>query len=803
MKEMMKRVFLFGIVALFGILYPVQAQKKTTYPLSGADNTTPSRSEYFSWINNAWEGGNEEQTRINLNFFKWLHDTYGLELDIYALDAGNIDGSNNYYGSTKSEKFLKHYPNGFGALSKQAAGMNTRLGMWGGPDGFGNTPQEAAERTEMIVSLFKDNNFALLKLDGACGTLRKEKWEEFDRMMTRARQYAPDLILLNHRLDLGPGMKHATTWLLGGAETYIDVHMTNDMTAPHHRAKALSRELTPDLARLTEDHGVCISSCIDYWEDDLILQAFNRNLILAPEIYGNPWLLRDDEYSYLAFIFNLHKQYNAILVNGMILPEEQYGPNAVSRGDGTTRLITLRNLSWEPKKYVIHLDKEIGLTAKGKAKVRLYHPYIHDLGTYSTGSKIEVEVLPFRSALVKVTTKKETDKVALSGIPYQIVNDKAGNVTEIKLLGKSGETYQVRLESNAKDFKTVTIDSELKPALLSGKPVAISFSGKKYTGDYHRKLAVMKESAIPDDAEALYYATCFAADNNALEVRSLYRSGQTAIPQVQKARDAFFNSYIFRGKEIWDKYLFDGNPETAFSISMLNGDQRIGGQSGFMLDLGENIHLDKLILRTNSANSLAPMHVGGWTASISSDLKTWERISFPSDIVSEIDLSRVEHFRYFLVDKSPVRLTEVEGYCNGVKVERSKWHATNLFKPYSPKTKKAWKSEITLDHIDKGAYLCVALDGTHGVEGAWVGFKIDGQYAGAPDRAPSFTSNAWEYPVRKSNKNYTYYLPLTEDMAGKKIETYVLGFNDEVAITPSVWVTAYPIPFETQTLLLK
>jgi hypothetical protein len=505
----------------------------------------------------------------------------------------------------------------------------------------------------------------------------------------------------------------------------------------------------------------------------------------------------------LAFIFNLHKQYNAILVNGIVLPEAQYGPNAVSRGDETTRLITLRNLSWEPKKYVINLDKEIGLTAKGKAKVRLYHPYIHDLGTYPTGSKIEVEVLPFRSALVKVTTKKETDKVLLSGIPYQIVNDKVGNVTEIKLLGKPGETYQVRLESKSKDFKTVTIASESKPALLSGKPVAISFPGKKYTDNYHQKLAEMKVSAIPDDAEALYYATCFAADNNALEVRSLERSGSTAIPQVQKARDAFFNRPIFRGKELWDKYLFDGDPETAFSISMLNGDQRVNGNSGFMLDLGENTHLDKLILRTNSANSLAPLLVGGCKAFVSSDLKNWQQISFLSDIVSEIDLSPVEHFRYFRIGNSPIRLTEIEGYRGGVKVDRSKWHATNLFRPYAPRTKKAWKSDITLDHIHEGAYLCVALDGTHGVEGAWVGFKIDGQYVGAPDRAPSFNSNVWEYQVAKSNKNYTYYLPLTEDMVGKKIETFVLGFNEEVAITPSIWITAYPIPFETQALLLE
>ena len=55
------------------------------------------------------------------------------------------------------------------------------------------------------------------------------------------RKYSPDLILLSHRLQLGKGMPYATTYLLGGAETYIDVHMANHQTAPDHRARALSR----------------------------------------------------------------------------------------------------------------------------------------------------------------------------------------------------------------------------------------------------------------------------------------------------------------------------------------------------------------------------------------------------------------------------------------------------------------------------------------------------------------------------------------------------------------------------------
>ena len=42
---------------------------------------TPSWAHYFSWIHNTWEGSTEEQTLINLEFFQWLHDEYGMQLD--------------------------------------------------------------------------------------------------------------------------------------------------------------------------------------------------------------------------------------------------------------------------------------------------------------------------------------------------------------------------------------------------------------------------------------------------------------------------------------------------------------------------------------------------------------------------------------------------------------------------------------------------------------------------------------------------------------------------------------------------
>eukprot|EP00825_Cyclidium_porcatum_P021478 TRINITY_DN23941_c0_g1_i1.p1 TRINITY_DN23941_c0_g1~~TRINITY_DN23941_c0_g1_i1.p1 ORF type:complete len:300 (+),score=-8.88 TRINITY_DN23941_c0_g1_i1:215-1114(+) len=258
---------------------------------AGADETTPSRSQFFSWINNTNEGSTEAQTLTNLAFFRWLHDEYGMVLDIYAFDAGAIDGA-CFYGTTDSERFRRQFPRGFAPLAATAAETGTRLGVWGGPDGFGDTSAQAQARIDMMVSLCRDHHFALFKMDAVCGQLRKDKQAAFVEMMTQCRKYSPDLILLNHRLDLGEGLAHATTFLWEGAETYIDVHMANTSPATHNRACSLSRGLTPDLKRLTEDHGVCLSSCLDYWEDDLILQAFNRCLILAPEIYGNPCTLR-------------------------------------------------------------------------------------------------------------------------------------------------------------------------------------------------------------------------------------------------------------------------------------------------------------------------------------------------------------------------------------------------------------------------------------------------------------------------------------------------------------------------------
>jgi len=789
----------------FVLLHAVLSGYGQENPAGGPSQKTPSKSQYFTWINNTNEGATHDQTMVNLEFFEWLSREYGMKLDIYAFDAGAIDGSMRY-GSMNSDLFRKQFPYGFKPISDRFALMGTQLGLWCGPDGFGNTPEEAKARSEMMISLCRDYNFSLFKMDGVCGPLRKEKWDEFDRMMTECRKYEPGLILLNHRLDLGPGTKHATTFLLGGDETYIDVHMTNDFTASHHRAKALKRDLPDSLTRLTEDHGVCISSCLDYWEDDLILQAFNRNLIVSPQIYGNPWLLSDEEFPYLAYIYNLHRQYRDILVDGLALPKDVYGDNAVSRGDAQTRMITMSNITWESRKVKIDIGSQVGLTKGTRARVRQYHPYILDLGVHDVGSTVEIEIPPFRAVLVKITTADERDRVIISGIPYRIVQNIEQENVAVDLLGKPGKSYNVTVRSNDPDLKTVVVEDGHKQSI--NRNFRLNFAGEDYGIDYHRFIGKMMPAQIPSDVEALYYATVFAADNNALEVRSLKRSGKTNIPEVQRARDAFFDQQVFVERECWDKYLFDNDHETCFSVNIRWGDQRTDYRSEFCLDMGESLNLDKITVECPEVYSLSPLKpMEGINAFVSNDLRNWDIVPFITGKKMEIDLSKVDSCRYIRFGPTPLRISEIVGCVGGQPVNRSKWRANNLFRAYGRdgyNCRKVWKNQFVLDYIPKGSYLCVAINGLHGIDGAVVAFRIDGQYYGSPDRAPSFLSNTWEFRNLQTPSNNTFYLPLSPDMTGKPIEVYLLGmYPDKIDLDPQVWISAYPIPFESRSIKVQ
>ena len=100
--------------------------RKETEETRGANEKTPSRSEYFSWINSTNEGSTQAQTLANLAFFRYLYDEYGMRLDIYAWDAGNLDGACGTYERADSEKLKLQYPNGYRPVV-EADRKSTRL----------------------------------------------------------------------------------------------------------------------------------------------------------------------------------------------------------------------------------------------------------------------------------------------------------------------------------------------------------------------------------------------------------------------------------------------------------------------------------------------------------------------------------------------------------------------------------------------------------------------------------------------------------------------------------------------------
>jgi len=801
-----KKIKCFLSICLISLNLNMTLGQNPTTTNNGIDKFTPSKAIYFDWINRNWYGSNEKKVEANLKFFKWLHDEYGMQLDIYLMDAADIDQGPNCaadpglpaYGSLETPWFKKRFPHGFGPLAELAKSFNCRLGVWLGPDGYGKTKDEALKRKEMLVKFCKEYNFALFKFDACCSDLSPENQKYFIETMKECRKYSPDLIILNHRITLNEeARKLTTTFLWEGQETYVDVNISNNQPAPHHRVANLTRGLPPELNRLTEDHGVCFSSALDSWDDDLILQAFNRNLIMSPEIYGNPFLLNDETLPQLARIYNIHRLYNDILVNGVQLPEEKYGKFAVSRGDDETRLITLRNLFWQPLQVTVKLDESIGLKATGNVEVLQYHPVEKFLGTFKSGSEVVVTVLPFRTSLIKLSTLPNPEFV-LKGSAYQVIKNIPNKPVLVNLLGLPGEKVSFSLSDFQGKYKKASLNGKDVSSILSGKPSDFTFPGQKKDIAYLKKIGNLQLSALPGNTEK-YMETCnFAVDNNALEVRELLRSGETKFAPVKACRDAFFKDTLFSGIGIWDKYAFDGNLSTSFKVRLVDYTKLGQNNGSFRLDLGESQMLDKLVLKG------IPENYTPETVEISTDLSTWNPVKFQvmKDKMN-IDFNQNKPFRYLRIDKSPSEVDEIEGFLNQKAVNRDRWKASNLFGIVKPNTAKlCWKYEGKLAGVAKGAYLSVTVPANCSEGSVFACMLVDGKIIPAIDRAPSFPYNNWEH-FSISAKNLTFYIPVNEKMEGKTVQVMLLTTDENLKeMKPEVWLTN-PNIYEKATLILE
>ncbi len=753
---------------------------------AGADNFTPSVPQYFSWINNTNEGSTQEHTLINLDFFKYLKDTYGMEIKIYAWDAGNFDGASEGYGNLNGAKFRSQYPEEYNNVVKKAAECGIRMGLWGSPDGFGDDEKTEKERFEFFVHLCRDHNFALFKLDGVCGHLRPEKAELFAEMLRECRKYSPDLIVLNHRLNLFEAEKHITTYLWNGNETYVDVLSGNNKTCMHHRGFMFTRGHTDNLERLAEDHGVCISSCIDYFEDELIYQAFNRSLILAPETYGNPWLMRDDELPKFARVYNLHRRNAEILVNGKLLPES-YGENACVRGSDTKRFISTGNNSWEKKTIKISIGEETGIKTDKKLEVNIHHPYEKHLGVFSSGDTVEVELMPFRACLIEIAVTEEAEPMLING-EYEIIKEASdGTPEEVKILYSRGEDILLRKNGN-ESFFMKGINTDIKEKA----PVKLGCLGEVVNN--------------PENGEFLYETAMFAINNDCLEKRSLDRSGETSVPQVKAARDAFFNQKLYSLRGLENLNMFDGKNDTFFdsqSKTYCDNDLRINGGC-LRVDFGEEIDCDSAEIEFFSADfptreveiQSVPLN-----AEYSSDLKSWklteeatlsEKEKFTAEVIRftvhttyNLDGKKMissykinDRIRYLRIAKPVDRIYAVRLIKDGKEIKLISPKANNMQAHYRyRKTQVVLSGEFTLPEYKDLPRLAVAVEGEHGTECVYCVAEINGSFSGFPERAPEYKANQWEHRVLDSDKNNTFYIELPKGIEGKKIKVHAIFSN--------------------------
>lgn len=758
---------------------------------AGADNFTPSIPQYFSWINNTNEGSTEKQTLINLDFFKYLKEEYGMSIRIYAWDAGNFDGASAGYGNTKSEKFMSQYPEEYKNIAEKAKELGISMGLWGSPDGFGDDEKTKKERFDFFVHLCRDHGFGLFKLDGVCGSLRQEKAELFSKMLVECRKYSPNLIVLNHRLNLYEAEKYVTTYLWNGDETYVDVLSGNKKTCMHHRGFMFERGHTENLERLAEDHGVCISSCIDYFEDELIYQAFNRSLILAPETYGNPWLMRDCELSRFARIYNLHERNAALLVCGKLLPKS-YGENACSRGSDVKRFISTGNNSWESKKLEIKIGEEIGIRTDKKVEVNIHHPYEKYLGVFSQGDTVEVELMPFRATLIEVAVCEEAEPMLLN-CEYEIIKEnKCGVPEEVKLLVSCGDDILLRQNGEEKFF-------------MKGKNIDCKERAPKKLG------ALSNKAYNPENGEFLYESAMYAIDNDCLEKRSLNRAGKTEIPEVKAARDAFFSQEIYKLRGLESENMFDGKDDTFFdsqSKTYCGNDLRINGGC-LRVDFGEVIDCERVEIeffcadeptRENETQSLPlaceySVNLFDWKTSESVTLSEKERFTvqtvkftvhttYPakgSKMISSYAVN--DKLRYLRIAKPVDRIYAIRLIKDGKAVDFKKLpKANNMQAHYRyKKTQEVLFDEFVLTDTKRLPRVAIAVEGEHGTEGVYCVAEIDGEFFGFNERAPEYKANPWEHRVLDRDKNNTFFFDLPENSEGKKIKLYAVFSSRKAA----------------------
>ncbi len=780
---------------------------------------------YFDWLCHDNSGPRESEVLANFAALRRLKELYGLQFDIYNSDAGLVESQGMYHPQFKAD-FLSRFPAGLKPLAEGSKALGMRLGLWLGPDGFGERPEEMAARREQLVSWVRDFNVGLFKLDTVVSELAhpdkyilEKKYQSLADTLAEARRLDPEFIVINHRINDSPYMLTITDCLLWrGEETYIDVHISNKTASLFNRDCSIGRELMSEFYgtpfRQFEDHGICFNSCLERWEDDLVAQAFGRASVLSPEMYGTFFFLDDEDYPRLARLIQLHKRLEPLLKTAYPLRGGD-----IARADGASSLVLVRNMAWEPAVKRIPLDASIGLTAEPGTPltVRQRHPremLMKKAGEGAVvGGTLEVELDPFSLRLIQIDTLPPAEPI-VAGIPYEIVPGPDAGHFGINLLGTPGHKGDVFF-LNFGDRTVRTLAGQ--PVPTGGESWPISFPGTAAAGPSFARLAdFVDEPALAAEGRRLAELAKFRIDDDALEIREMVRLKRepSTLAEIEACRAYMWDKVA--AAEGTFRNAFDGDPGTRWSDGFPRRSPFTGSPAPYRsetslwrIDLGEPTDLAMLelhIVRRTDAAFLEAVET-------SSDLTTWTRTDGLSLAAAESIPAagslrqRGKTIKIFDVDAGDQRpvvislplaggiwryvrirgrnfgVSEILGYDGaGRPLDRSGWRATNFLGETPAPRRVLTAVHVPAEEAPGREYAVAVTAGPakfDPVDGVYVVTFVDGRPVVPQHRAPSYPYHNYEWNSGGPKlAGMTFRLQIERAWKGRTVEFRVMMFGD-------------------------
>jgi len=780
---------------------------------------------YFDWLCHDNSGPRESEVLANFAALRRLKELYGLQFDIYNSDAGLVESQGTYYPQFKAN-FLSRFPAGLKPLAEGSKALGMRLGLWLGPDGFGERAEEMTARKEQLLSWVRDFNVGLFKMDTVVSDLShpdkyvlEKKYQNLADALAEARRIDPGFVAINHRINDSPYMLTITDCLLWrGEETYIDVHISNETASLYNRDCSIGRELTSEFYRTPfrqfEDHGICFNSCLERWEDDLVAQAFGRASVLSPEMYGTFFFLGDEDYPRLARLVQLHKRLEPLLKTAYPLPGGD-----IAHADGASSVVLVRNMTWEPAVKTISLDASIGLAAAPGAPltVRQRHPWemlMKRAGDGAVlGGTLAVELDPFSLRLIQIDTVAPAEPI-VAGIPYEIVPGPDAESFGIKFLGSPGQTAEVAFLN----FGDRTVRTRAgQPVPTGDKPWPAAFPGTPAAGPSFARLAGFGDDpAGAAEGQRLAELAKFSIDDDALEVREMVRLKRepSGLPEIEACRAYMWDKVA--AAEGTFRNAFDGDPGTRWSDGFPRRSPFTGSPAAYRsetslwrIDLGRPTDLATLELRVVRRTDAAFLEA----VETSADLTTWTRTDGSSLAAAESipaagSLSqRGQTIKIFDVDAGdqrpvvisiplsgrPCRYVRIRGRNFGVSeilgfdgagrsLDRSGWRATN-FLGETPAPRRVLSAIHVPAEDTPGREYAIAVTAGPAkfdpVDGVYVVALVDGRPVVPRHRAPSYPYHNYEWNSGAPKlAGMTFRIPIDRAWKGKTVEFRVMMFGD-------------------------